>query len=250
MKTKNKTITCFGFAIAIFALPTAAIDIPLADDVGVFQGSPSGTYNYGKRVDFLVSSVSGAARWAYLRFNLAGHLPPGTRSDDVEKAVLRLWPSTVTTPGRIAFHRVFSSNAWSEGTKNGAVPGAENSITFNTRIDPTATEVVGSPSWEGMVDITAENADNFLSIDVTGLVQLWLNDPASNKGIILKPQTDISALFPTLLPINVVFDSKENAATAKQPALEITLIKKRIRPLGDLSMGTFKSGPTPDGLAP
>jgi hypothetical protein len=153
--THHKKLGCLALATALSICPATAIDIPLADDAGVFQSASGATVNtnglnYGRRTDFIVSSTSNAARWGYLRFDVGSFLPAGTKADEVGKAVLRLWPSAVTTPGRIAVHKVVSSS-WSEGTKNGVAPGAENSITFNTRPEAAVTESTFpvSPTWLG-----------------------------------------------------------------------------------------------------
>ena len=65
-------------------------------------------------------------------------------------------------------------------------------------------------------------ANSFLVVDVTQLVQAWLEGPSSgglaNYGIAIEAAT--SGSF-------VAFDSKENVVTSHEPHLEIVLVTVR-----------------------
>lgn len=238
MNTKSHKIqrpTLLGIikAAAIATTVSAhAIDVPIADDAWVGSNTPS--YNAGGDPRLIVSGVAATTRWSYLKFNVASFVPAGTKADDIDKAVIRLYPVTITTAGSISIFNV--TGAWVEGKKANTAASA-GELNWTNKPTNEATQ-------ETAVTLATTDADEFLSLDVTVLLKEWLGGPpvTQNFGILLKPSTGSL--------VNITFDSKENSTNAQQPTLDVTLVKKRIRPLGDLSMGTFKSGPTPDGLAP
>ncbi len=233
IKLNNLKISALLLAFAPFSV--SAIDVPIADDAMVVASST--TFNYGIHVNLNVSGLASSVRWSYLYFNVANFVPAGTKPDDIEKAVLRLYPATVTTAGAISVFNV--TGPWLEGRKNGAA-GAPGTTT-----PPVLPEITNTnkPTDEGVPETTftlqTTNADEFFSLDITLLVKEWLGGPpaTTNFGIVLKPATGSV--------VNVAFDSKENTTNTKQPTLNVTLVKKRTAARGDLSMGTFTNGPTP-----
>ncbi len=213
-------------ASCLFSLPAFAVDVPIADDAMVISTSANAGFNYGAHVNLNVSGVTTSVRWSYLKFNVAAFVPAGTVADDVERAVLRLYPNTVTAAGTISAYSVLAS--WIEG-KGSGVAATGGSISWNTK-------ALSDTVAEGSFTLATADADEFIALDVTSLVKDWITTPSSNFGIVLKPVGTT---------VNVAFDSKENITNTKQPALNITLAKKRILPRGDVSMGIFAGGTPP-----
>ena len=83
------------------------------------------------------------------------------------------------------------TSAWSEGTVTSAN-------------QPTTGTAIGTVAVSG--------SDQFISFDVTSLVQQWLTTPASNQGIVVDPVGSSVAVY---------FDSKESVTTSHQPVLQI-----------------------------
>jgi hypothetical protein len=146
----------------------------------------------------LGSSKVGATT-TYIKFQLQSSLPPTVAAANVAKATLKLYLSLGTSPtGEINIYPI--SSAWTESTLRPSSPPTLSATSFVTGV------AVGS-------------ADSFLAIDVTQLVQDWLNGPAdggfANNGIAIEAAT--SSTF-------AVFDSKENLITSHEPRLEIVLV--------------------------
>ena len=64
------------------------------------------------------------------------------------------------------------------------------------------------------IPVSPTDRNHFLVVDVTELVQEWLDRTLENNGLVL---------MPNVAGVSVEFDSKENAATSHEPELEITL---------------------------
>src|SRR6185295_9824868 len=64
------------------------------------------------------------------------------------------------------------------------------------------------------IQVSAQDRNRFLLVDVTEIVQEWLDRTLENNGLVLMPNA---------AGVAVEFDSKENAATSHEPELEITL---------------------------
>lgn len=189
-------------AAIVTSIPVMAIDVPVADDAMAISGNP--TNNAGIHVSLNVSGLASSIRYSYLKFDVASFVPAGTTPDDIQKAVIRLYPSVVTTAGSIAVHNVTGS--WVEGKKNNTAASA-GELTWN--IKPTE-EITPETTFA----MALTDAGEFLTLDVTPLVKEWLGGPPSttNFGIVLKPASGSL--------VNVAFDSKENISNAHQPTLD------------------------------
>ena len=171
--------------------PAAAVLARLSDDAHASQSAR--TVNFGSAPTLLVQGPGPAAAQAFVRFDLTT-LPAGTRGADVARAVLRLWVAKVTRDGMFDVHSV--RGGWSEGTLTAAnAPGRGRD------------ELMGIP-------VSPQDRNHFLLVDVTELVQEWLDRTLENNGLVLMPNA---------AGVSVEFDSKENAATSHEPELEITL---------------------------
>ena len=123
----------------------------------------------------------------HARFDLSA-LPANAT---IAKAVLRIWVSVVTLPGQVQV--VPASDPWSE-------------VTLSFSVAPALGLPVGSFTV-GLAD-----KSNYVSIDVTDLVQDWLSGALDNNGIAL---VGVS-------PIQVGINSKENV-TSHPMELEVAL---------------------------
>jgi hypothetical protein len=171
--------------------PAAAVLARLSDDAHASQSAR--TANFGSAPTLLVQGPGAAAAQAYVRFDLTT-LPAGTRGADIARAVLRLWVAKVTRGGMFDVHSV--RGGWSEGALTAAnAPGRGRD------------ELMGIP-------VSLQDRNHFLPVDVTELVQEWLDRTLENNGLVLMPNA---------AGVSVEFDSKENAATSHEPELEITL---------------------------
>jgi hypothetical protein len=131
----------------------------------------------------------GGGYTALLQFDLS-MLPAGTASAKVSRAVLRLYVNRVTTPGQVTLAPLNAT--W-----------GEYSVTYST--EPAIGSAAGT--------FSISQADSFIAIDVTALVQGWIANPTTNNGIAL-----------TATAAMVQFDSKENDQTAHPATIDIELM--------------------------
>ena len=210
-----------------------AEDLPLTDDAQILQSSP--TFNYGIFANLGVTNTAGSQRYSFMRFDVHTSLPLNTRQEDIAQAFLYLYVNTVTTAGKFAVAKVtgplWMAGTTAEGKANGAA--SAGTLTWNTANSVATTAYT-------TVNYTGGLISEYLVIEVTDLVKGWLTAPASsNYGLAIKP-TGVAGEN-----VNLQFDSKENATTSHQPFIHVTLDKKRVAPLGDVTMGAFTSGPLP-----
>ena len=171
--------------------PAGAVMARLSDDA--HTSASARTANFGSAPTLLVQGPGATASQAYVRFDLTT-LPAGTRGTDVARAVLRLWVAKVTRGGMFDVHSV--RGGWNE-----------DAITAANAPGRGRDELVGIP-------VSLQERNRFLVVDVTELVQEWLDRTLENNGLMLMPNA---------AGVSVEFDSKENAATSHEPQLEITL---------------------------
>jgi hypothetical protein len=145
-----------------------------------------------------VGTLHPGATKTYINFQLNSSLPPTTAAANVSKATLKLFLSPGTNPsGAIDIYPVTSP--WTEATL-ATSPPTLSSTAFATGV------VVGK-------------TDQFLVVDVTQLVQQWLQGSA-NGGL----DSDGIALLADTGTTYAVFDSKESIFTSHEPRLEIVLV--------------------------
>ena len=147
------------------------------------------TQSNGAATSFFVRSPgAGGERHAFLRFDL-GALPTGV---PIDRAILRVWVAAVNDPGPIDIRPI--AGAWTEATLS-----ASNAPPMGASI--------------GTLNISATDEEQYVTADVTSLVQGWLNGSIAEFGI---------ALLPTIAdPARITFDSKESIATSHAPELEV-----------------------------
>ncbi len=181
------TICLLAYAIAP-TLASAQSSVP-TDDVLSYSNHPN--VNYGSYTALFVQkgSVTSAS---YLKFDL-GTLPTGV---SVSKATLRLYIDQVAAPGSFDIFQL--NNSWNE-----------NTLTYNN-----APALGTSATGNQPVAFTASSLNQFVVIDITALVQGWVDGTIPNNGLALALTTSNGA---------VAFDSKESIYTSHQPELEVAM---------------------------
>ena len=168
-----------GRALAVEAVPT--------DDAHVAAATP--TKNFGDAPALIVQNAPKVTR-AFLKFDLST-LPAGTVGGDVLKATLRLRVASVTTPGLFDVYTVRG-------------PWREHAVNASSAPRLGSAEITGVP-------VGRAARSTFVTVDLTDVVQDWVDGTLPNHGI---------ALVSNAAGIAVAFDSKE---AGYAPQLEITL---------------------------
>jgi hypothetical protein len=172
-------------AVAILLSISGTAQAPPSADAYVTNTQPAA--NFG---DSPLLAVQ-AGTTSYIRLNL-GMVPANA---SIAKATLRLYVNAVSAPGRFDVYQV--QTQWAERTISSVVA---------PQLGPSATG--GSP-----VSVTAATQNQFLLIDITPLVQSWVNGSAPNNGI---------ALALTSTTGSFSFDSKESSGTGHYPEIELS----------------------------
>jgi Collagen triple helix repeat (20 copies) len=168
---------------AISVLPAAhATEVALTGDASVSMLRT--TTNFGTLANLYI----GNGNTALLQFDLTT-LPAGTTASQVSHATLTVFVNRVNTGGLVSVSP--ATSAWSE-----------SAVTYATL--PSTGASVNS--------FTAASAGQYVTLDVTALVQSWITTPASNLGIAL-----------TSSAANLLLDSKENDETGHAAKLDITI---------------------------
>jgi Phage Tail Collar Domain/Collagen triple helix repeat (20 copies) len=172
--------------LAVLAMGTAhATDATVVGDAYVNSAHPS--TNYGGLSNLYV----GNSGTTLIQFDLSS-LPPGTTASQIGMATLKLYVNRINTLGLVTVQPVTS--AWSE-----------SAVTYAT------IPSLGS----SIASFTPGNAQQFIVVDVTALVQNWITAPSSDFGVALSSST-----------ADVVFDSKENDETSHVAHLDITVVSQ------------------------
>lgn len=159
---------------------------PSAD---TFVSSAFPRTNYGSSIILVVQSGANA----YLQFNLST-LPAGVT---VNKATLRLYIDAVGKSGSFDVYQLNSS--WNE-----------NTLTYSTPPPGLGASATGG----NPIPISGASLNQFLLIDITPVVQGWVNGAIANNGVALALSGSSGSFS---------FDSKESLLTGNGPELEIVL---------------------------
>ena len=124
-------------------------------------------------------------------------MPTNTSSADIDKATLKLFISSVGSPGNLTVRRV--NTGWAEAT----IPVGGIAPVLDT-VTPAKT-----------FNIKTGFARRWVELDVTDLVKGWVDTPTSNKGLALTVEGASS--------LDAVIDSKESTATSHQALLDVVL---------------------------
>ena len=160
-------------------------DATLVGDAHVSSAQPA--VNSGTLSNLNVGGVY----TALVQFDLS-MLPAGTTAAQISKATLRVYCNRADVPGAVQVQMV--GGAWTEsGVTYATLPG------------------LGAVVQTGKV----AGAGEFVTFDVTSVVQGWVTAPGTNYGLALAAVPGSGTV--------VQFDSKENDETAHAPELEIAL---------------------------
>jgi hypothetical protein len=176
--------------LALLGRPAEAVQAVVTDDA--YAASATEARNFGEAPSLLVQGPPRRAT-GFVKFDLT-MLPSGIQGSDVARATLILWVNTVTGPGLFDVQAVRG-------------PWRESTLTWANAPRIGGVEVGGVP-------VTAAARHTFVTVDLTEIVQDWLDRHHPNHGVALVARSPGLA---------VAFDSKENAATSHEPRLEITL---------------------------
>lgn len=177
-------------------LPAHGATAFVSDDTTANTASPRTSYRSAATLSVAASRVA-VSKTAYLKFNFS-NLPDGLTGAQIEKATLRLFCSSVKTPGTIAIAPATST--WSE-----------ESLTGNKQPTVADREVTGIPI--GLTD-----RKRWITVEVTSLVRDWVDDFLPNHGIAIIPE-----FTPGIAGLVAALDSKENGVTGHEPIIEISL---------------------------
>jgi hypothetical protein len=128
---------------------------------------------------------------ALLEFNLSS-LPTGTTASQIGQATLCLFVNRVGLSGKVVVQPLMEG--WSE-----------SAVHYGNLPDLGTQGASFTPSL----------ANQFITVDVTGLVQGWVTTPLSNFGLAL-----------TTASADVAFDSKEGTETSHAAFLDITVVSQ------------------------
>jgi hypothetical protein len=165
-----------------------AADMPLLSDAHV--NTAHALTHYGSLSNLYV----GNGNTAFLKFDLSA-LPSGTTSTQISRATLTVFVNRVNAAGTVSISPVTS--AWDEYGVTSA-----NAPTTGTAVGTLGVSMPGQ----------------FVSVDVTALVQGWVTNSSSDFGVAL-----------TSSAANVLLDSKENDETGHVARLDVTLVSQGIQ---------------------
>ena len=200
-------------AVFLFMFSTTlyswADTLHVTDDTFINFNKPQQTNGKDKS---LLIRTGGGERQGFLKFDLSP-LPPNVT---VDRAILRFWLGKVQKEGTMTIHEVMAD--WNESTlSSGSVPA----------VSPELSEIA----------IRQTHQSKFISLDITSLVQSWVENPSMNFGIALLPDRDTD--------LKIELDSKESTSTSHGSELEVLLVA--VGPEGPQGLPGSMGSPGPEG---
>lgn len=209
MKCPFRLVYVLPGLIFLWTSPSHAITLHVSDDQSVWIDRPTSSpsrhrhtpwksrqknshLGSAKNASISIQRLHGAHEdQGFVKFDLSP-LPPDSQ---IERAILRLWSNKVQKAGTLRLHEVLAD--WHEDTIH------------TNQLPPT------SPAFDSLV-IGKDDKNQFITIDVTTIIQRWIDNPAMNFGLALvSDQTD---------PLQIELDSKENQYTSHPMEIEVTLL--------------------------
>lgn len=209
------TIIALFMITAVLAQPQETLVTPTKDNSIYQEGELSN--GAGERLFCGVTRV-GNKRRALIKFDLTDAVPAGIT---VDSAQLILVPSLVKTNGTTVTIHMLTSD-WGEGTSDAEGPEGKGAPATDDDATWTKSFFTGDP-WikpggDYSFDILASNEVNmgtdalFSSPILTGVVNTWLEDPATNHGVIVIGDESKN-------PTGVRFNSREFTDSETWPKL-------------------------------
>jgi YVTN family beta-propeller protein len=183
-------------ASVAFVSPAFGTEAILTDDTAINIAIPKALHRSSPLLG-IAASRTGVTKQVYLKFDFS-NLPANSTGALIEKATLRVYLRNVKAPGLLDV--LPATSPWSEDTLTGDNPPTQG-----------AAEIVGVP-------IRLGDKQQWVVIEVTGLVREWLDGTVPNHGIVLLPQ-----FTPGIGGLVAAFDSKENSATGHEAILDVVL---------------------------
>ena len=177
-----------GRLVAVFIATFFTSSVARATDVALTGDAHVNLTRSTTNLGTLANLYVGNGNTALLQFDLST-LPSGLTAGQVSQATLTVFVNRVNSGGSVSLSPVTST--WSEST-----------VTYATI--PT----IGTPINSFM----ASAAGQYVTLDVTSLVQGWITTPATNFGFALSSGS-----------ANLLLDSKENDETGHAATLDITI---------------------------
>jgi hypothetical protein len=137
-----------------------------------------------------------------MQFNLST-IPPGSL---IQNATLSLFANTQQNNGNIAFGPMYGSNNACD-LLTITSPWTLATVNWNNQPSVTNTNAIALPTSTG-------NYQDYVGINVTPVIQNWINNPQNNYGWMMKIQT--AAYYNSM-----IFASSNFADSSKHPALVI-----------------------------
>jgi len=205
----RRPIACIGMLAAMLCLWTIvahAITLHVTDDT--FTQKELLNTQSGSAASLSVNNRNlNREHITYALFDLS-LLPPNAA---IDKAVLRFFVNTVAQVGTIKID-VVTGGFW-----------AEQSLTWNNA--PVSVAAVPAIT----AGIVAADAGSYVTVDITQVVQDWVNGIHPNLGLAIRGDSPAP---------NIALDSKENTSTSHPMELEVVLES------GGLAGPTGPPGPT------
>ena len=160
----------------------------------------SANRNFGSATALTVSPNN----TAYVKFEIARTLPPGTKGDDVGRATVQFFVNKVANAGKLDLYPVLGP--WDEKTISASNAPPLGSLAVTTQ------------------QINKDAQNNYIVIDITDLVKQWLGDGTGqnalpNYGFALIPHP----IGPDTELANISFDSKENSQTSHDGSMSVQI---------------------------
>ena len=191
---------------------TTSYTVSVTDDAWINDATPTQNYGSDAQLSAYKTVFPSSTRRALYRFDIAGAgIPAGTT---VASAVAKIFVTNTNETGPVTVHQVIAD--WSEATVNW-----DN---MNTSYDSSSIATIPANPPIGQ----------YVLVNITPLVQVWVNGSSVNQGIML-----LSDIFLD----TATFSSKEYANASQRPLLEITTTSSTPPNRADISVtGTLASG--------
>ena len=197
MKCPFRLVYVLTGLIFLWTSPSHGITLHVTDDQSVRIDRPtsaSGQHRHTPRKSrqkISIQTLGAHEDQGFVKFNLSP-LPPDSQ---IERATLRLWPNKVQKAGTLRLHEVLAD--WQEDTIH------------PNQLPPT------SPAFDSLV-IGKDDKGHFITVDVTTIVQGWVDNPTMNFGLAL--------VSDQANPLKIKLDSKENRETSHPMEIEVSLM--------------------------
>jgi hypothetical protein len=180
LTAQARLVSLLGLFVCLWG--TAYAQVTPGGDSYTNTADPTTNYGAAALLDF-----NGPTQISYIQFNLSS-IPTGA---SVSQATLKLYVNAVATAG--SFNVDYVNGTWAESTID-----ASNA--------PSLGKTIASD-----VAITTADKNQYILVNVTSVVQAWLDGSETNNGIALVANSTFDASF----------DSKENTTTSHPAELDI-----------------------------